>query len=139
MDGASRWAHRLGLVMSRLFPSGSSVLPGEHYAMLDGRRVSFACSTVEPPNISQKHSQDWQWSADLAHHVFITPSEVQVRSGRDPLARSFRRNSVETRLEDFLGFLDNSRRSALPDVVSFLVEEFRQIWAANNRATGQSA
>ena len=45
--------------------------------------------------------------------------------------RKFRLDSVDNRLEEFLAFLD-ARRSALPDVVSFLVEEFREIWAASN-------
>jgi hypothetical protein len=42
-------------------------------------------------------------------------------------------------LEEFLTFLDNSRRPALPDVVSFLVDEFREIWAANADVEGQVA
>jgi len=139
MNGAERWAHRLGMAISPLFPTGSTYPPGEHHAMLDGRRASFACSIVEPTAITQKESRDWQWSADLAHHVLITPIGVQVRSGRDSQARTFTRDSIETRLEEFVKFLDNSRVLALPDVVSFLVEEFRQIWAANGHATGQSA
>src|SRR5271167_1357776 len=94
MNGASEWAQRLGLAMSTLFPAGSSGLPpGEHYAMLNGRRASFACSTVETANIPEKYSQDWQWSADLAHHVLLTAKEVQVRSGRNRLTRNFRRDS----------------------------------------------
>lgn len=139
MNDASQWAYRLGLAMSRLFSSESASLPGEHYAMLDGRRVSFACSTVEPTAITQKKSQDWQWSANLAHHVLITPTAVQVRSGCDPLMRTFSRHSVETRLEGFIKFLDDSRGPALPDVVSFLIEEFRQIWAVSKYSAGQSA
>src|ERR1019366_7452972 len=104
----------------------------------DGRRASFACSTVDASDIPLEVSRDWQWSADLAHHVLITHSEVQVRSGWDPLIRKFRRDSVDTRLEEFLALLD-ARRSALPDVVSFLVEEFRDIWAASNSPDGESA
>jgi adenine-specific DNA-methyltransferase len=138
MNGTPLWAQRLGMAMSPLFPSGSADVPGHHYAMLDGRRASFACSTVNSPDIPPEVSRDWQWSADLAHHVLITPGEVQVRSGCDPLIRKFRRDSVDTRLEEFLAFLD-ARRSALPDVVSFLVEEFREIWAASNSPDGESA
>jgi predicted RNA methylase len=107
--------------------------------MLDGRGASFACSTVEAPDISAEDSRNWQWSADLAHHVLITPSQVEVRSGRNPVPRKFELNSVENRLEAFLTFLDGSRRAALPDVVSFLVEEFREIWAANPGDEGQIA
>lgn len=107
--------------------------------MLDGRRASFACSTVETPEISPEDSKNWQWSADLAHHVLITPKVVHVRSGRDPVIRQFQRDSVENRLENFLRFLDNSRRSALPDVVSFLVEEFREIWATSGSPDGATA
>jgi adenine-specific DNA-methyltransferase len=136
MNGTSGWAQRLGLAMTPLFPSGLAEVPGEHYAMLDGRRASFACS--ESSDIEPEVSRNWQWSADLAHHVVITPSEVQVRSGHDPLIRKFRRDSVDSRIEEFLTFL-NARRSALPDVVSFLVEEFKGIWAASGSPDGQAA
>jgi predicted RNA methylase len=140
MDGALQWAQRLGMAMvSPFFPSGSVVLPGDHCAMLDGRRASFACSTVETPDISPENSKNWQWSADLAHHVLITPGSVHVRSGRDPVPRQFQRDSVESHLEEFLVFLDSSRRSALPDVVSFLVEEFRAIWATSGAPDGATA
>jgi adenine-specific DNA-methyltransferase len=139
MDGASQWAHRLGMAMvSPFFPATSKIL-GEHCAMLDGRRASFACSTIDEPDISPEVSKNWQWSADLAHHVVITPKVVHVRSGRDPFFRPFERDSVENRLEEFLRFLDSSRRSALPDVVSFLVEEFRSIWAVSGADDGTAA
>jgi hypothetical protein len=138
MNGAFRWANRLGLATTRLFPSGHPNLEGEHYAMLDGRAASFACSTIDT-DISQEDSRNWRWSADLAHHVLITPNEVQVRSGRDPSTRSFQRGSVENRLEEFLTFLDSSRRYALPDVVSFLIKEFRDVWAASGYSQGQPA
>jgi SAM-dependent methyltransferase len=126
-------------MVSPLFPSGSVTVAGEHCAMLDGRRASFACSTVQTPDISADDSRNWQWSADLAHHVLITPNTVQVRSGRDPIARQFQRDSVESRLEEFLTFLDGSRRSALPDVVSFLIDEFRAIWATSGSPDGATA
>ncbi|MGA2859587.1 MAG: N-6 DNA methylase [Candidatus Sulfotelmatobacter sp.] len=140
MDSAARWADFWGMALVRpLFPVRSVGLLGEHCAMLDGRRASFACSTVETPDISPEDSKNWQWSADLAHHVLITPNIVHVRSGRDPVFRKFQRDSVESRLEEFLKFLDNPRRSALPDVVSFLVEEFRAIWAASGSPDGANA
>jgi len=139
MDSAAEWARRLGMAMvSPLFPI-RAVAPGEHCAMLDGRRASFACSTVETPDISAEDSKNWQWSADLAHHVLITPDIVHVRTGRDPTFRRFQRDSVESRLEVFLRYLDGPRRSALPDVVSFLVEEFRAIWAVSGSTGGEAA
>jgi len=139
MDSAAQWAQRLGMAMVRpLFPV-SAVVQGDHCAMLDGRRASFACSTVEAPEISPEDSKNWQWSADLAHHVLLTPEVVHVRSGRDPVFRKFRRDSVESRLEEFLRFLDGPRRSALPDVVSFLVAEFRAIWAVSGSLDGAAA
>jgi adenine-specific DNA-methyltransferase len=139
MDGAAEWARRLGMAMVSPFFPVRAVAPGEHSAMLDGRRASFACSTVETPDISPEDSKNWQWSADLAHHVLITPDVVHVRSGRDPIFRRFQRDSVENRLEAFLRYLDGPRRSALPDVVSFLVEEFRAIWAASGSTDGETA
>jgi SAM-dependent methyltransferase len=139
MNSAVQMAHGLGMAISPLFTSESTDIPGEHYAMLDGRRASFACSAVEASEIPQENSKNWQWSADLAHHVLITRDEVEVRSGRDPQVHCFRRSTVETRLEEFLTFLDNSRRYTLPDVVPFLVGEFRAVWAAGNYAEGQSA
>ena len=69
----------------------------------------------------------------------ITPTKVEVRSGRDPVGRTFLRDSVESRLEEFLQFLDSLRASALPDIVPFLVEEFRKTWAASSHSTGQDA
>jgi SAM-dependent methyltransferase len=140
MDDALRWAQRLGLaIVSPFFPLGSVASPGHHCAMLDGRRASFACSTVDFADVSLDDSKNWQWSADLSHHVLISPSIVQVRSGRDPICRQFQRDSVETRLEEFLTFLDSAQRSALPDVISFLVNEFRTIWGAGTYAGGQDA
>lgn len=139
MDSAAQWAQRLGMAMVSPFFPVRAVVPGDHCAMLDGRRASFACSTVETPDISPEDSRNWQWSADLAHHVLITPDIVQVRSGRDPIFRKFQRDSVESRLEEFLRFLDGPRRSALPDVVSFLVEEFRAIWAVSGSPDGETA
>jgi predicted RNA methylase len=139
MDSAAQWAQRLGMaIVSPFFPAESQV-PGKHCAMLDGRRVSFACSTGEGDEISPEVSKNWQWSADLAHHVVITPKVVHVRSGRDPSVRNFQRDSVENRLEEFLRFLDGARRSTLPDVVTFLVEEFRAIWAASGAPDGAAA
>jgi hypothetical protein len=139
MDDAQQWANRLGMARVNPFFPAKLVVPGEHSAMLDGRRASFACSTIETPDVLAEDSKNWQWSADLAHHVVITPHTVHVRSGRDPSFRPFQRESVESRLEDFLTFLDSSRRSALSDVVSFLVEEFRAIWATSNLGDGASA
>ncbi len=64
MNDASRWARRLGLAMSPLFGS-EAIESGEHYALLDGRGASFACSEVVAQDISQEKSRDWQWSADF--------------------------------------------------------------------------
>jgi adenine-specific DNA-methyltransferase len=139
MNGPQEWAQRLGMAMIRPFFSQRFSVPGDHCAMLDGRRASFACSTIDAPEISPEDSRNWQWSADLAHHVVVTPNTVHVRSGRDPGFRPFQRDSVENRLEEFLGFLDASRRSALPDVVSFLADEFRAIWATSGYPDGTDA
>jgi adenine-specific DNA-methyltransferase len=140
MDWAAQSAQRLGLALvSPFFPSGTAGLSGQHCAMLDGRRASFACSTVDRLEISPDESRNWQWSADLAHHVLITPETIHVRSGRELVPREFQRESVESRLEEFLTFLDSPRRSALPDVVSFLVDEFQQIWGASGSPDGATA
>src|SRR5260370_33157363 len=107
--------------------------------MLDGRRAWFDCCLIDSVDVSQESSRNWQWSADLAHHVLLTPHEVHVRSGRDSQPRVFRRASVENQLEEFLRFLDSSRAFPLPDVVSFLGEEFRRIWAVNHKVEGYTA
>lgn len=138
MTDVRHWAEALGMAITPLFAVGQSPLPGNHRALLDGRRASFACSVSEADSIPHDVSTNWQWSADLAHHVLVTPSEVQVRSGRDPLVRRFRRGSVEARLDEFLNFL-NSQRSTLPDVVSFLVQEFREIWGTDPSVDAQHA
>jgi len=138
MSIASQIAQLLGLALSRLFASSATISPDEHYALLDGRRASFVCSELHR-DISPENSRNWQWSADLAHHVLITDDKVEVRSGRDPQIRAFRRKTIEAQLEEFLLYLDNPRRSALPDVVAFLVDEFREIWATGGYQDGQSA
>lgn len=131
------WAHQLGLVASALFGRRDSAPMGAaHFALLDGRRASFACSVVDDRALSPSESQNWQWSADLRHHVMIKTNEVIVRSGTTTTKR-FLRSSVEQQLEDFYLFLENSRRAALPDVVPFLVNEFLQLWSIMPRNSPQ--
>jgi hypothetical protein len=139
MNGVRRWANQLGLAVNPLFPSNSVDSEGQHFAMLDGRRASFACSVVDELDIPLDQSKNWQWSADLAHHVCVTAKHVEVRSGREPQSRRFSRDSVENKLDEFLMFLDSSRGSSLPDVVSFLVDEFREIWATVDSPEGAIA
>jgi adenine-specific DNA-methyltransferase len=125
----SNWAHQLGLAASPLFGLQESNARGSHFALLDGRRGSFACSLVTRPDIAVSDSRNWQWSADLAHHVLLTPDEVVIRSGSDPTSRRFHRATVDLRLDEFHAFLDSSRGGLLPDVVPFLVDEFLQLWS----------
>lgn len=129
-DGApaTEWAAELGLAISPLFGVSGSGDAAAHYALLDGRRGSFAWSPVPPESISNAESQSWRWSADLPHHICVTATEVSVRSGRDA-ARRFGRASVEHRLGEFCRFLETPQARVLPDVVPFLTEEFRQVWA----------
>lgn len=124
----SQWAHQLGLASSALFGRQDSQTDGAHFALLDGRRASFACSIVESADITASESRDWQWSADLAHHVLLTSNEVRIRSG-DSTSRRFDRASVERQLEEFHAFLDYSGPFSLPDIVPFLVDEFLQLWS----------
>ena len=42
--------------------------------------------------------------------------------------RQFERRSVEHSLEDFLAFLESARSAPLPDIVAFLLQEFRRVW-----------
>jgi len=139
VTSATEWANTLGLAISPFFATSYDAFPGKHYAMLDGRRASFVCSVIDAVEIPQENSRNWQWSADLSHHVLITSDQVLVRSGRDAIGRKFKLDSVSSRLEQFLGFLDDSRSSALPDVVPFLVEEFRQMWAITGEQDGHHA
>lgn len=127
-DTVAAWARYLGLAAKPLFGYSPGTEASDHYALLNGRDASFACS--EGWEIEPEVSRNWQWSADLAHHVVILDEEVHVRSGRDYSVRRFSRRSVESRLEDFLGYLDSPSHPALPDVVRFLLGEFEQIWAA---------
>jgi adenine-specific DNA-methyltransferase len=128
-DEIARWAHQLGLAASALFGHHDSQTSGNHFALLDGRRGSFACSLVDARDVSISESRNWQWSADLAHHVFISQNEVVVRSGSENIGRRFDRASVEVHLDEFHSFLDRPNRSVLPDIVPFLVDEFLQVWA----------
>jgi hypothetical protein len=138
MINPQQMALQLGLAISPLFPSKIRPAQGQHFAMLDGRQASFAYSTIEAIQISEDDSRNWQWSSDLAHHVLVSKTEVHVRSGREPQIRKFRRESVDQKLEDFIAFLDSSRL-ALPDVVSFLVAEFRNLWSASGAPDGNTA
>jgi adenine-specific DNA-methyltransferase len=139
MSNALEIAQRLGYASSPFFPNRFNTVSGDHFAMLDGRRASFVCSILESPDISEQNSKDWQWSSDFSHHVLMTNSEVQVRSGRDPYPRTFQRRSIETRLEDFVAFLDARHSSALPDVVPFLIREFQELWGVAQSADGLGA
>lgn len=137
MLGPEQLARRLGLALNNLFPSTYPSVAGEHFAIMDGRRASFVYSNPQNVEITPEQSQSWQWSSDLPHHVIATDLEIQVRSGREQ-ARRFARASVENRLEDFIAFLDSSR-PVLPDVVSFLVQEFQSTWSAGAFLQGDIA
>lgn len=128
-DGAPiiGWARRLGLAHSPLFDSPTDNFGHPHFALVDGRSASFACSAI--PADRPLDSKGWLWSADLAHHVVLLgDDEVRIHSGRDGLRR-FRRTSIENQLEDFLAYLDTAHRTGLPDIVGFLLREFEQVWA----------
>jgi hypothetical protein len=139
-ETALNWAHQLGLAASPLFGIDAGQPAGEHFALLDGRRGSFAYSLVEQSDISPEDSRNWQWSADLAHHVVVTPDEVRVQSGSER-PRRFDRSSVEHQLRTFLTFLEESRHIGLPDIVPFLIDEFLQLWSVvpGERPTGAVA
>ncbi len=138
MIGPEQIANELGLAISPLFPAGVRVPTGAHFALLDGRRASFAYSAVPLKDIAPTDSRNWQWSADLAHHVLFSENEVQVRSGGEESFRNFSRHSVETKLEDFLTYLD-AGRSTLPDLVGFLIGEFQSIWSSSPGLNGVQA
>ncbi len=125
---ADRWANYLGLAASPLFGPGDAPVLGNHFAMLDGRRGSFVCSLLDTFDTEVDKSRSWRFSADLAHHVEITANEVLVRSGREE-QRRFDRASIERQLDSFFRFLDAPRHATLPDVVTFLLGEFAQLWA----------
>ena len=126
---AARWAHELGLTATSLFGGAPRSEPtGRHFAILDGRRASFACTETGEADVGQEVSRDWRWSADLPHHVLIHSDHVSVWSGRSDAHRQFERLSVEHSLEDFLAFLETARGAPLPDVVAFLLQEFRRVW-----------
>lgn len=122
------WADFLGLAASPLFGPRDAPPAGHHFALLDGRRGSFALSFLDSRVVSPEESRNWRWSSDLAHHVEVTGGEVFVRTGRDE-QRRFSRVSVERQLDAFFRFLDAPRHATLPDVVEFLLEEFLQVWA----------
>lgn len=136
----AHWANHFGLAVSPLFGLADAQTSGDHFAMLDGRRGSFAWSSVEALAFSQDDSRSWRWSSDLSHHVIVTPTEVSVGSGTDE-GRTFERSSVERHLDDFFQFLEKPRRATLPDVVPFLVEEFLRLWgtAPRNHQQGDAA
>ena len=124
-DEVLSWSRHLGLAVKSLFAPEANA--EQHFALLNGRRASFVCSLVD--DVDPHTSRSWQWSADLAHHVFLLRDEVRIRSGRDDIIRRFSRRSVEAHLDEFFAYLDSPSHPALPDVVSYLLNEFEQIWA----------
>src|SRR5262249_42845980 len=90
-----QWANQLGLAATTLFGTANDMSAGMHYALLDGRRSSFVCSESDSLNVQDELSRSWRWSADLVHHVIVTPDQIGVRSGRADTYRRFHRKSVE--------------------------------------------
>jgi adenine-specific DNA-methyltransferase len=136
----AHWANQFGLAVSPLFGPSDAPTVGDHFAMLDGRRGSFAWSSGDALNVSQDDSRSWRWSSDLSHHVIVTPTKVVVDSGTDE-SRAFERSSVDDHLDQFFQFLETPRKASLPDVVPFLVEEFLRLWATAGaeREQGETA
>jgi predicted RNA methylase len=72
-----------------------------HLALLDGVRASFLLSTED----DALAPADWAWSANVRHHVLLKQTQI-VLSRNSGSAETFERRSVESKLGEFLRYLE---------------------------------
>jgi adenine-specific DNA-methyltransferase len=117
------WAQRLGLTANYLF--GHEAPRSPHFALLDGVSASFLLSEHDSLG-SPKNVVDCTWSANLRTHVLARSDRIEVTrvGGRSPEA--FSRASVETRLSEFLEFLEKSSTRDSVSSVEHVLSLFRR-------------
>src|ERR1700733_432369 len=121
---ARLWAEQLGLVATPLFGRERTDDESRHSALLDGVRASFLMSDEgEDESIEVA---DWAWSANVHHHVSLKQKQIVVSraSGR---AETFERRTVESKLAEFLRYLElDSDSQKIVGVIDHLIRLFRR-------------
>lgn len=127
---ATGWASELGLAEAPMFAGVGDVARARHSVLLDGASGSFAMSVSDSENAIQGDPRSWIWSADLSHHVTVTPSIVRIVRWDDlSNDRTFKLESVAGKLEPFYKFLVSDKAPSSLNIVSHSLEAFRRVRA----------
>jgi len=127
------WASRLGLVTSPLFGAAYVHDDDRHNALLDGIAGSFVMSdysgkdTTEP--VSGSTGADWSWSCLMRHYVSVSGSDVTVIHSDKQTPDRFSKKSVETKLDDFLTYLEATPQPEWPDAIDHVIRCFQNLRA----------
>lgn len=123
-----KWADQFGLAIVPLFEQEASPAAGHHSVLLDGATGTFVMSVSDEELWREQGPANWIWSADIPHHVTVTPTKVAVlRWDRPSEARVFTRDSIERNLDRFYGFLIDDRLRSNRSVVDHLLGFFRRL------------
>ena len=118
------WAQQLGMVATPLFGRERSDPVLSHLALLDGMRASFLLSVASEDDVSA--AADWAWSSNVHHHITLEQSEIVV-SRATGSRETFKRLSVESKLEEFLRYLElNSDSQKIVGAIDHLIQLFRR-------------
>lgn len=126
------WAARLGLATTPLFGAAGSAQgdPEQHTALLDGVAGSFVLSEdARDQFLDREKGADWSWSSLMRHHVAVQESDVVVTRSDGIMGDRFSRSSVDTKLDDFLRYLEGSNVSRGPDAVDHTIMCFQRLRA----------
>jgi len=125
LDNPSDWATRIGLAQEPLFGANANV--GAHQVLLDGGYGSFLLSVGDGADESVLRAPSWIWSGDIPQHVAVLKDRVRVERWDQRETRTFGRNSIERRFEDFYRFLSVERKIRARRVVEHAVSIFRRL------------
>lgn len=124
-QAATSWAQRLGFVGTSLFGRERADPDEQHFALLDGVRASFLLSR-ELEDFEAAEAADWAWSSNVLHHVSIKQDQVVV-SKTSGAKETFVRRTVESKLADFLRYLESDASSIQAvGAIDHLVQVFRK-------------
>jgi SAM-dependent methyltransferase len=104
-----------------------------HNALLDGIAGSFVMSDYSgkntPEPVSGSTGADWSWSCLMRHYVSVSGSDVNVIHSDRGTSDRFSKKSVETKLDDFLTYLEATPQPEWPDAIDHVVRCFQNLRA----------
>src|SRR6266404_745801 len=125
---AHAWAQSLGLIEGPFFSHRTSADESVHFVLLNGGQGSFALSVSSVEDLDIDQVASWVWSADLPHHIQVSPDHVTLSRWDDPTStRKFSRISVENRLETLYSYLLLDRVKSRFDIVEHCVDLLKRI------------